>query len=61
MVYSGVFFTEAEEKALATDLRNPHWDLEPPQREEYESDFAYAKALKAYAGRILNENHKTGI
>lgn len=31
---------------------NPRWDLDPPQREEYETDAAYVAALKAYANRV---------
>lgn len=31
----------------------PRWDLDPPQREEYENDYYYMIALGQYADRCI--------
>lgn len=33
--------------------RSPRWDLDPPQRENYESPIRYILALRDYANRVL--------
>ncbi len=43
--------TAAQRAAL--DQR-PHWDLEPPQREEYDTPRAYVDALRQYADRVIS-------
>ncbi len=51
LVY-GVVFTPEQFKA--SEISPPIWELEPPQREEYESDRDYANDLRLYADRVIN-------
>lgn len=46
----GVPFTQ-EQMAACVEL--PKWELNPPQREEYESDSSYAIDLREYADKII--------
>jgi hypothetical protein len=54
----GIRFTSDQEKVLAEDDRSPRWDLNPPQREEYDNDHSYAMGLRDYADRLLFANKK---
>lgn len=47
----GVWFSP-EQWAAAMEPR-PRWDLNPPQREEFDSDHSYALDLLDYANRVL--------
>lgn len=47
----GVHFTAAQWAAVRIDP--PLWDLCPPQREEYESDYDYAIGEREYADRVI--------
>ena len=49
----GVEFSAEQNAALADDEKSPRWDLNPPQREEYDSDRWYALALRQYADRLI--------
>ena len=49
----------AEEQAIIMDP-NPVWECEPPQREEYTTDEAYANGLIEYARRVIkHRNNKS--
>ncbi len=48
-----VEFTSDQEVVLAEDDRSPRWDLNPPQREEYDDDRSYAVGLRNYADRLI--------
>jgi hypothetical protein len=44
--------TAAQRKVL--DPKNPpHWDLDPPMREEYDTPRAYVLGLGRYADRVM--------
>jgi hypothetical protein len=45
--------TDAQRDALDLDVKNPRWDLDPPQREEYSSDYGYTVGLGEYADRLI--------
>ncbi len=47
----GVTFTDEQWKAVM--LEPPLWDLNPPQREEYNTDYDYAIGEREYADRVL--------
>ena len=47
----GVEFSE--DQWHAANIRPPLWNLNPPQREEYDHDAAYAVALREYADRVI--------
>jgi hypothetical protein len=49
--------TKAQKKLLAEP---PHWDLDPPQREEYADDETYQKGLVAYLGRVQAKKRQRG-
>lgn len=53
---NGVYFSREQIDAIKRDVENPRWDLNPPQREEYESDKDYLLELRAYADRRISEN-----
>ena len=50
----GVQFTRAQ--CLAAETEPPQWDLNPPQREEYDDDHAYALGERDYADRVIAAN-----
>jgi len=52
----GVEFSVAQNSALKADDRSPRWDLNPPQREEYDDDHAYALGLRDYCDRLITAN-----
>ena len=52
----GVEFSASQNAALAADERSPRWDLNPPQREEYDCDYGYALGLRQYADRLIASN-----
>ena len=54
----GVCFSAAQNAALAADEHDPRWDLNTPQREEYDDDYAYALGLRDYADRLIVANTK---
>jgi hypothetical protein len=47
----GVQFTPEQWAAAIADP--PRWDLNPPQREEYNSDYDYALGEREYADRVI--------
>lgn len=47
----GVDFTP--EQWAAVRLSPPLWQLDPPQREEYDSDYDYAIGEREYADRVI--------
>jgi hypothetical protein len=47
----GVTFTTKQWAAIIQDP--PRWDLNPPQREEYNDDHSYAIGEREYANRVL--------
>ena len=51
LVYGVVFTSEQYE---ASKIDPPIWELDPPQREEYESDYDYAKDLRLYADKVIS-------
>lgn len=44
--------TKRHLEILRKDDRYPRWDLDPPQREEYNDPVSYMKGLAEYADRI---------
>lgn len=57
-VHFGVKFTPQQEAALKADTESPRWDLNPPQREDYDTDYTYGLALRQYADRLIAANAK---
>lgn len=45
-----------EREAINDDRWSPHWELNPPQREECDSSYTYAVMMKEYAERVLNKS-----
>lgn len=46
--------TEAQRAFLdGPDRRSPRWDLDPPQREEYNAPLPYMLAVARYADRAM--------
>lgn len=47
-------FTKAQRDFLdGEDAKAPRWDLNPPQREEYDAALPYMLALSKYADRAM--------
>lgn len=54
----GVPFSHRQWAAMA--IEPPRWDLNPPQREEYDNDEAYAMGEREYADRVIEDGHRKG-
>jgi hypothetical protein len=46
-------FTIEQTKALELDANSPRWDLDPPQREEFDDELSYLIGLRDYADRLI--------
>lgn len=49
------FLLSSEQLEYLHGEERPRWHLDPPQREEYENDRDYTRALGEYANRCLKE------
>lgn len=55
LVLERVLLSERQRTVLR---QPPRWDLNPPQREEYDSPKAYVRGLRAYAERVLEADFR---
>lgn len=53
---NGVYFSREQLDAIKNDIANPKWYLNPPSREEYDTDKDYLLELREYSNRVINEN-----